>query len=172
MTDYYAILGVAKTATAADIKTAFRKLAKIYHPDKNPTNPQSSVLFEKILKAYNVLINPNTRRRYDDSTAYKTTTTSQKNKPPHHKQYKERNASNEEELKRRNYYKEYYKQAEQKTKSIPQNTYSDYKYILFATPLAVGLLMLVMSLFSKEPEVKKKSINTQIKDTIGYKTHE
>lgn len=165
MTDYYAILGVAKTASAADIKTAFRKLAKIYHPDKNPTNPQSSVLFEKILKAYNVLINPNTRRRYDDSTTYKTTT-SKKTKTPYHKQYKERNATNEEELKRRNYYKEYYKQAEQKIKPVPQNTYSDYKYILFATPLAVGLLMLVMSLFNKEPEIKSNVKPTQIVDTF------
>ena len=166
MTDYYAILGVAKTASVTDIKTAFRKLAKIYHPDKNPTNPQASVLFEKILKAYNVLVNPHTRRRYDDSTAYKTNATSQKNKTHHHKHYKERHATNEEELKRRNYYKEYYKQAEQKITPTTQNTYSDYKYILFATPLAVGLLMLVMSLFSKEPEVNSTIKKVQVHDSI------
>ena len=50
MADYYSILGLKKTATDIEIKTAFRRLAKIYHPDKNPNDPNAKHLFENILK--------------------------------------------------------------------------------------------------------------------------
>ena len=46
MSDYYSILGVSITASSIEIKSAFRKLVKIYHPDKNPNNPNSKKIFE------------------------------------------------------------------------------------------------------------------------------
>ena len=65
MADFYSILGLSKTATDTEIKTAFRKLVKLYHPDKNPNDPNAKTLFENIVLAYNTLINPHQRKRYD-----------------------------------------------------------------------------------------------------------
>lgn len=153
MKDHYAILGLTKNATDAEIKAAFRKLAKIYHPDKGLDNPDAKAIFEKILKAYNVLINPVSRRRYDNgfSTTTQSTGNYTKTKSPKNRQQKEWDFS-EEELKRRQYYQQHYK-AKQKTASTkPQEKpYNDYKYILYATPLAVGLLMLIISMFTEKP---------------------
>lgn len=165
MTDYYAILGVARTASDSEIKTAFRKLAKIYHPDKNPNNPNSKGIFEQVLLAYNVLINPHSRKRYDtktfNSNVNQKQTQTQKSSKKSQKQY----STTDEELKQREYYKNYYKHAKKKASiNQVQAGYNDYKYILFATPLAVGLLMLVMSMFTSEPKIENtKEIK---KDTI------
>lgn len=165
MTDYYAILGVSQTATEAEIKTAFRTLAKTYHPDKNPTNPNAAALFEQIIQAYNTLTNSYERKRYDYKLNHSKNSTVTTQKTGRHK-YKERNTPSEAELKRRDYYKTHYKQAERKAQQQPQQTYSDYKYVLFATPLAVGLLMLVMSMFNNEPTVEKSNIVIKPKDTL------
>ena len=166
MADYYTILGVTKTASDSEIKGAFRKLAKIYHPDKNPNNPNASSEFQQILKAYNTLINPHSRRRYDDSH-FGTRAQSTTQRQPYSKTQKQWTFT-EEDLKRREYYKNYYKHAEKTTtKTTPKPTYSDYKYILFATPLAVGLLMLVVSMFTAEPTTNKPKPPSQLKtDTI------
>ncbi len=63
--DYYEVLGVAKTATADEIKSAYRKLAMKYHPDRNPDNPEAKEKFTEISEAYEVLSNPEKRQRYD-----------------------------------------------------------------------------------------------------------
>jgi curved DNA-binding protein len=64
--DYYKILGVAKTATAEEIKKAFRKLAVKYHPDKNPGNKQMEEKFKEINEANEVLSDPEKRKKYDE----------------------------------------------------------------------------------------------------------
>lgn len=163
--DYYAILGVSKTASDAEIKTAFRILAKTFHPDKNPTNPNAATLFAQILKAYNTLINPHSRKRYDYSVSHQSTPAAAGATKQRRHAYKEKNAVDAEELKRRNYYQTHYKQAEKKVATQPQQSYSDYKYILYATPIAVGLLMLIVSMFTSEPTLKKN--NEQVlKDSV------
>ena len=63
--DYYEVLGVAKTASADEIKSAYRKLAMKYHPDRNPDNPAAKEKFTEISEAYEVLSNPEKRQRYD-----------------------------------------------------------------------------------------------------------
>lgn len=63
--DYYKILGVSKTATEKEIKTAYRKLARKYHPDLNPDNKESEVKFKEINEANEVLSDLESRKKYD-----------------------------------------------------------------------------------------------------------
>jgi len=63
--DYYEILGVSRNATDSEIKSAYRKLAVKYHPDKNPGNKEAEEKFKEIQEAYSVLSNPEKRAHYD-----------------------------------------------------------------------------------------------------------
>lgn len=63
--DYYEILGVEKSADAGQLKSAYRKLALKYHPDKNPDNPEAEDRFKEAAEAYEVLKDPQKRQRYD-----------------------------------------------------------------------------------------------------------
>lgn len=63
--DYYEVLGVEKTATADEIKKAYRKKAIQYHPDKNPGDKEAEEKFKEAAEAYEVLSNPDKRSRYD-----------------------------------------------------------------------------------------------------------
>ena len=65
--DYYADLGVPKTATAAEIKKAYRKLARDLHPDKNPGNKQAEEKFKAVSEAYDVLSDDARRKEYDEA---------------------------------------------------------------------------------------------------------
>lgn len=66
MKDYYKILNVSPGASESDIKKSYRKLALIYHPDKNPS-PEASDSFKQISEAYTVLSNSQKRKEYDNS---------------------------------------------------------------------------------------------------------
>lgn len=63
--DYYRILGVARNASADEIRSAYRKLAMQYHPDKNPGNKQAEERFKEINEAYQVLSDEKKRAHYD-----------------------------------------------------------------------------------------------------------
>ena len=63
--DYYEILELEKDATEDEIKKPFRKLARKYHPDKNPDNPEAEKKFKEMQEAYAILSNPEERRKYD-----------------------------------------------------------------------------------------------------------
>ncbi len=65
MSNYYDILGVSKTATADEIKKAYRTLAFKYHPDRNPGNAEAEEKFKQISAAYDVLSDESKRRQYD-----------------------------------------------------------------------------------------------------------
>ncbi len=63
--DYYAVLGVDKNASQEEIKRAYRKLAQKYHPDKNPGDKKAEEKFKEINEAYEVLSDPEKRKKYD-----------------------------------------------------------------------------------------------------------
>ncbi len=63
--DYYEVLGVGRDATSDQLKSAFRKLALQYHPDRNPDDPQAAERFKECSEAYQVLSDPQKRRSYD-----------------------------------------------------------------------------------------------------------
>ena len=63
--DYYEILGVSKSATAADIKKAYRKMALKFHPDKNPDDKDAESKFKEAAEAYEILSNADKKARYD-----------------------------------------------------------------------------------------------------------
>lgn len=64
--DYYATLGVPRTATEKEIKQAFRRLARKHHPDVNPGDSSAESTFKEVNEAYEVLGTPETRRKYDE----------------------------------------------------------------------------------------------------------
>lgn len=151
MATYYEILGISPSAGNNEIKAAFRHLAKLYHPDKNPNGKEH---FEKILVAYEVLINHNRRKQYDLKLKYAggTHQTTAQTKAAKKKEW----GFSDEELKRRQYFKENYKkeyrQYQEQYGSQNAKVYNEYKYILFAAPLAVGLFLFVVNGFENDNE--------------------
>src|SRR5689334_12061845 len=63
--DYYDVLGVPRAASAADIQKAYRALARKYHPDLNPNDKKAQDKFKQVQAAYDVLNDPEKRKKYD-----------------------------------------------------------------------------------------------------------
>lgn len=61
----YRILGVAESATEEELKAAYRRLAKKYHPDSHPGDKECEKMFQAVNEAYSVLCNPQKRKKYD-----------------------------------------------------------------------------------------------------------
>ena len=64
--DYYEVLGVTRTVTEVEMKSAYRKLALKYHPDRNPGDKSAESKFKEINEAYEVLGDPEKRKKYDE----------------------------------------------------------------------------------------------------------
>lgn len=78
MKDFYHILGVPQTASAAQIRAAFKRLAMQYHPDKNPNDPTAEEIFKRVNEAYHTLSDPLKKARYDSRFyTYETQTSTQ-----------------------------------------------------------------------------------------------
>jgi curved DNA-binding protein CbpA len=146
LVNYYEILGVRTGAEYLEIKAAFRRLAKLYHPDKNPGGKER---FTAILKAYEILSDPILKSSYDYKLKYHLTVST--NSIPTKAKDTKTWRFDEKELKRRQYYNDYIKKHSPKSSPIEnenntQKNYNEYKYILFATPLAVALFLLIVNL--------------------------
>ncbi len=102
MSTLYEILGINKSATSEQIKTAFRKLAKIYHPDKNQGNKDAEEKFKSIKNAYEVLSDTTKKKKYDLSLENNIHQRQQTSKQKNYNDF------TQEELKRRRYYQEFY----------------------------------------------------------------
>ena len=146
MINYYDILGVSEGADINAIKAAFRRLAKQYHPDKNPNGKE---FFERVLLAYETLSDPTQKAAYDyrlrSHVQHGAAMPADQKKPGKSWKFDER------ELKRRQYYNEHIRKYAKETasynaKAEEKRSYNEYKYILFATPLAVALFVMIMKL--------------------------
>ena len=174
MSDHYSILGLTKSATNAEIKAAYRRLVKIYHPDKNPNNPEAVVKFRAIQEAYDVLSHALSRTRYDNrfsSAAYSYESPfaqAEKKQQARTKKY----TFTEEDLKRRQYYKEHYKQHNPKPKvnsEEQKKNFNEIKYIFISVPIAIALLFFIINIYNRGKEVKNedaantKALNNSLK---------
>lgn len=167
MVNYYEILGIPASSGFTEIKAAFRRLAKIYHPDKNPTGQEE---FKKILKAYETLSDPSSKTAYDLKLKYHRNAAAKKtNSSPGTKNW----SFDEKELKRRQYYQEHYKkkqdsnaQTQAQAAQIKKN-YNEYKYILYATPIAVALFLLIVNFATKKPVLEEKNPSATEKRTLS-----
>lgn len=154
MSNHYEILGLRPGATPLEIKAAFRRLAKLFHPDRNPGGREH---FVKIIKAYEVLSDPSLKSSYDYRLSHGLNTETRTRK----RQANTKTWSfDEKEMKRRQYYNEHIKQYTKTnahfTAPETRSTYNEYKYILFATPIAVALFLLIMNLASDPPHSHSK----------------
>ena len=158
MINYYDILGVSESAGIDEIKTAFRKLAKQYHPDRNPNGKE---FFERALLAYETLSDPQRKTAYDYRLKAQTQGIHGGAAPPKSAQGKNWKFD-ERELKRRQYYNDHIRKYAKETasynaKAKEKKSYNEYKYILLATPLAVLLFVMIMKLAG--PVVPKKKLS-------------
>ncbi len=153
MQNYYQILGLHNYASSAEVKATFRKLAKRYHPDVNPSGQEH---FKTLLKVYEILSDEKLKAQYDYKLRYflsQENTQKQKTEP----RVRSKDIP-EQELKRRQYYQEHYKTQYQKSKQREEQldektAYNEYKNILIATPLAVLLIMFLLNVWSHKPKV-------------------
>lgn len=166
MVNYYEILGIPSTSGFSEIKTAFRRLAKLYHPDKNPNGQEQ---FKKILKAYETLSDPSLKSSYDMKLKYHRNRVKNASSGTGTKNW----SFEEKEMKRRQYYNEHYKKKQSTTTQTKTQTsevktsYNEYKYILYATPIAVALFLLIVNLSTtSKPKHSEQPITKEVKREI------
>lgn len=154
MVNYYQILGLPNFAAPGEVKNAFRRLAKLYHPDVNPLGQEH---FKSVVKAYEVLSDHYAKSQYD----YRLKTflnSAHRNLNSPKKETKTYDFT-EAELKRRQYYQEHYKKQYEQAQNKPpveelKKAGNEFKNIIIATPIAVFLIMLVLNVWNSKPQMQ------------------
>lgn len=160
--NYYAILGISHTANADEIKTAYRELAKKYHPDKNNGNKSAEEYFKEIQQAYAVLSNSEKRKKYDLKMSYGNTHPKQRQSAPY----------------RGNAYQYAQQQAQQKyqfhnTRPQPkENDKTENYYILISIGIALGLLYFIISYNIRKNRTESLSPLSTPSVTVAEKNNE
>lgn len=98
MTDLYQVLGVKRGATLTEIKKAYRKLAKKYHPDMNPNDLEAARKFEKVTQAYTILSDQEKREKYEREQQTQTTREKSTAKDTQTKNYQKRGDKNPNQM--------------------------------------------------------------------------
>jgi curved DNA-binding protein CbpA len=156
--NYYILLGVANTASSAEIKSAYRVLAKKYHPDKNQGNKSAEEYFKEIQQAYTVLSNPEKRKKYDLRFSYGSSNSYKQKANPTSRPYTGnayQYAQQQAQDKQRQYASPQPKQKKKKEDS------SEGIQIILSVGVALVLLYFIIS-YSSE---KSKTINDRFSAT-------
>ena len=127
MIDYYNILGVERSATRAEIKRRFRKLATVHHPDKNRSSKESEERFKQIVTAYETLFDTAKKAAYDSN--YRQTFQSKANSNSQHEASSNNKQANKANHKTGRYYK-------------PVKVKSKTKFFVWLTALVIFILYL------------------------------
>jgi curved DNA-binding protein CbpA len=141
--NYYIILGIKNTASSEEIKQAFRKLAKKYHPDKNHGNSSAEDFFKEVQEAYSVLSDDEKRKKYDLKFAYANTYQQVKHKS--HSPYK--GNAYQYTQQQAQYERQQYKQQEQSVKEPVKENKSGTDPYLFMISIIVAILLLLFIIF-------------------------
>jgi len=174
----YEILVINKSATSEQIKTAYRKLAKIYHPDKNQGNNDAEEKFKAIKDAYEVLSDPVKKKKYDLSLENNNYQRQQITKQKNYNDF------TQEELKRRRYYQEFYanefKKHKEKKALKEQKQYNETRTLIFLVPIALALVFFIINIYNHSTKEnykfqnpvssKNNSVNIQTEILVKYKT--
>lgn len=141
MKDFYRILGIPDNASEADIKSAYRRLAKQYHPDLNPGSRHSEERFKEILDAYTILSDRELRDQYDRKRRFGSSSTGAYTAPAHQPGEKKRDAA------RREYPPEYLEQMRQRNRARVVKQINRRKKILRGMIITFVLYLIGTALF-------------------------
>ncbi|NBP69490.1 MAG: hypothetical protein EBR30_12705 [Cytophagia bacterium] len=125
MADYYQLLGIKQNASSTEIRTAYKKLAMLYHPDRNPGNQEAEELFKLINEAYHVLADPQKRQIYDSGISY-----------PQHTYHSSAHDTSA-------YWRQYHRQRYEQWRQTQQNTYQFDKRYFKIQALAIGVFIVI-----------------------------
>ncbi len=125
MADYYQLLGIRQDATPTEIRSAYKRLAMLYHPDRNPGNAEAEELFKLINEAYHVLADPTKKVFYDAGISYP--------KHTHHSSAHDTSA----------YWKQYHRQRYEQWRQTQQSTYTFDKRYFRIQALAIGVFLVI-----------------------------
>lgn len=169
MKNYYEILGLPDFSDIESIKKQFRKLAVIYHPDKNPEGEEK---FREIVEAYEILSDFEKKQKYDARLRYRLNF-NEKKLHAHTKKspYKEKNPLDIKEAARRKYYEQYYRKKKTNTghHANVKKVSNEFRNILIAVPLTVILFLWLISFFEKKS--MNKAVIPELQENEAIKSY-
>lgn len=155
-TNYYIVLGVKNTATFEEIRTAYRELAKKYHPDKNPDNKAAEDFFKEVQQAYAVLSSPEKRRAFDLKFSYASSRHYQQPKQNHtHGAQTQYTGNAYQYAQQQAQHRQARPNAARRTPAKPDK--SENNYILISIGVAMLLLYFIISYSSKSSRQRREN---------------